>query len=460
MEHLGIGATGYWEGAEPRAVVLKELEVRRVSGEEKGRVATLLGQEHFLGAGREVGRTLVQVVHHRERWVAILVWGPAALKLSDREQWVGWNAMQRAARIGLVVQNRRFLVLSRTRMPNLASRALGLAVRALPGHWEEAHGYRPLLAETFTDIESHEGTCYKAAGWEPCGMSKGFERHRADFYREHGRPKKLWLKALSRNTRAILCAMDLPAAYRAGANAESPERAIPLKAGQIASLREALREVPDPRRRNRTWPLSALLGLLCLGLLSGRKNLAEIHRLGQFLNQSQRGWLGFLPGRGKNRRLRAPSYKALYNLLGQLDPETVARSLTRWLTAHEGVLPRGLALDGKWVRESILTLALSEHESGAPVAVAIASRKPKTEEAKTEGELTAAKRLYRDPNLDLRGATVTGDSLHCERESMQLIVEAGGDFLFQLKDNQPKALARAGATAAGEAPLFAPRASN
>ena len=145
----------------------------------------------------------------------------------------------------------------------------------------------------------------------------------------------------------------------------------------------------------RDLPLSALLGLLCLGLLSGRKNLAEIHRLGQFLNQSQRGWLGFLPGRGTSRRLRAPGYKALYNLLGQLDPETVARSLTRWLSAHEGVLPRGLALDGKWVRES-----------------------------------------------------------------MQLIVEAGGDFLFQLKDNQPKALARAQATAASEPLLFAPRAAS
>ena len=87
---------------------------------------------------------------------------------------------QRAERIGLIVQNRRFLVLAKTRMPNLASRALALAVNALPAAWEHAHGYRPLLAETFTDIEAFEGTCYKAAAWQPCGITKGFTReHRA-----------------------------------------------------------------------------------------------------------------------------------------------------------------------------------------------------------------------------------------------------------------------------------------
>ncbi len=107
-------------------------------------------------------------------------------------------------------------------MPNLASRAMGLALRKLPEQWQEKHGYRPLLAETFTDIESFEGTCYKASNWEPCGLTKGFERsHRADFYREHKRPKKLWLKTLSRNTRVILTGIDIPAAYQPGCDPQT-----------------------------------------------------------------------------------------------------------------------------------------------------------------------------------------------------------------------------------------------
>lgn len=450
--------TEVWRGAEPGAVVLKEMEVRVVCPEEMERVRELLGEEHYLGAVREVGRTLVQVVHHRGRWVALLAWGPAAMKLIDREQWIGWTHVQRSERLGLVVQNRRFLVLSQTRMPNLASRALGLAVRSLPEHWEGRHGYRPVLAETFTDIESFEGTSYKAAGWEPCGMSKGFGReHRADFYREHKRPKKLWLKTLSRNTRAILTATDVPVNYRAGVNTASPERTLPLRREAIGSLRDALREVPDPRRGNRSWPLSTLLTLVCMGLLAGRKNLAEIYRFGQFLTQQQRGWLGFLPkGNGALGR-RAPSYQALYNLLRQLDPEVLATTLNTWLDSHHGILPRALALDGKYVRDLVLTLALSEHESGAPTAMTIASKEPKSEQAKTEGELTAAKRLYESANL--AGATVTADALHCEPQSIHGVVDKGGDFLFQLKNNQPNAFEQAMKTAAGTSPLLPARHS-
>ena len=433
--------------------VLQELEVRMIEPEERDRARELLGREHYLGAGREVGRTLIQVVHHRGRWVAPLMWGPAAMKLVDREEMIGWTDQQRAQRLGLVVQNRRFLVLSKTRMPNLASRALGLGVRALPEHWEQKHGYKPVLAETFTDIESFEGTCYKAAGWEPCGMSKGFGReHRADFYREHKRPKKLWLKPLSRNMRVILCAVDIPAPYRAGVNGATPERALPRKKAQIESLREVLIEVPDPRRQNVSWRIGTLLTLVCMGLLAGRKNLAEIHRFGQFLTQQQREWLRFLPKRGGVAGRRTPSYQALYTLMKALDPNVLADALGGWFAAHHGTLPRALALDGKYVRDLVLTLALSEHETGAPTAMTIASKEPKSEKAKVEGELTAAKRLYQSANI--QGATITADALHCEPESMQLVVENGGDFLFQLKNNQPTAFAQAGNIAAGTSPLL------
>jgi hypothetical protein len=47
---------------EPGAVVLQELEVRAALPEERERVRELMGKEHYLGAGRDVGRTLVQVV--------------------------------------------------------------------------------------------------------------------------------------------------------------------------------------------------------------------------------------------------------------------------------------------------------------------------------------------------------------------------------------------------------------
>lgn len=442
-----------WSGSGPGAVVLGELEVRPAQPGEMERVRSVLDDEHYLGCGREVGRTLVQIVHHQGRWAAILIWGPAAMRLIDRDEWIGWTHRQRAERLGLIVQNRRFLVLAETRMPNLASRSMGLALRHLPEQWEHKHGYRPLLAETFTDIEAFEGTCYKASNWEPCGLTKGFQRsHRADFYREHKRPKKLWLKPLSRNTRMILAGMDVPPAYQPGCNLQSAERALPLKKSHVESLREVLREVPDPRAGNRSWPLSALLSLVCLGLLAGRKNLAAIHRYGQFLTQQQRAWLDFPPKPKGRPGRRAPSYKALYHLLGLLDANTLADTLGGWLAAHHGSLPRALALDGKYIRDLMLTLAFSEHETGAPVAVTIASKEPKSEAAKTEGEITAAKRLY--PQVNLHNAVITGDALHCERESMHMVVENGGDFLFQIKEDQPTAMVEVRRVAASGSPLL------
>jgi hypothetical protein len=36
------------------------------------RVAALLKDQHDLGARREIGHTLVQTVHHGERWAVLL----------------------------------------------------------------------------------------------------------------------------------------------------------------------------------------------------------------------------------------------------------------------------------------------------------------------------------------------------------------------------------------------------
>ena len=38
--------------------------------------------------------------------------------------------------------------------------------------------------------------------------------------------------------------------------------------------------------------------------------------------------------------------------------------------------------------------------------------------------------------LDIRGITITADALHCQRETCEMIVQAGGDYCLQLKGNQ------------------------
>ena len=415
---------------EPSAYAHKELTVRVADREEYDRAGRYFDNEHYLGDVR-TGRHLLQVVEHRGRWLALLDWGASAHKLSDRDEWIGWTGQQRAERQGLLVMNRRFLVLGSERMPNLASRALALACRHLPEHWETRHGYAPVLAETFTDIEQFEGTCYKAAGWEPCGMTKGFERHRADYYREHGKLKKHWLKALNRNARTILTAMDVPPKYLPGLNLQTPERDLPLRKPEMQSLRAYVMEnMEDPRKNNRSFPFASMITFITMALLAGRHSLAGIHRYGQFLSGDQRRALDWPLKKNASAR-KAPSYTAIRNLLKQIDPDAFAACISAWLGAYQGQVPRALALDGKWIRDQVLSVGLSEHESGAPVAVGFAGTKVNCPEHKREGEETVSRKLYNQCNL--QGAVVTADALYNSQPDARAILDAGADYVLQIK---------------------------
>jgi hypothetical protein len=95
---------------------------------------------------------------------------------------IGWDPVTRSRRLKLVVQLRRFLVVGKSRKPNLASQCLGLALRELPARWHAEHGYRPLVAESFSDPESHHGTVYKVTNWTCAGETKGFSQDHTDYY--------------------------------------------------------------------------------------------------------------------------------------------------------------------------------------------------------------------------------------------------------------------------------------
>ena len=108
-----------------------DLEVKVAhSAQDWRRAKAALGQEHGLGAGREAGDRLAQLVCEDGKLVAVLVWCAAAWHLQARDERVGWDAVTRSQRLKLVVQLRRFLVLEATRRPNLASQCLGAGLRA------------------------------------------------------------------------------------------------------------------------------------------------------------------------------------------------------------------------------------------------------------------------------------------------------------------------------------------
>jgi Domain of unknown function (DUF4338)/DDE_Tnp_1-associated len=397
---------------------------------ERRHFDALLEAEHFLGPRFPAGDRLYQVAEQDGQWVGLLLWCAPALHLKDRDAWIGWDPLTRAQRLKLIVNQARFLIPDAARRPNLASQILAAATATLPQQWFEQCGYAPLLAETFTDPEAHAGTCYKAAGWLPMGQTVGYERHRCDFFAFHDHPKRLWLKPLDPHAKDKLCALELCARHAPALTIGAASRCA-LNAAQRYSLKDALRQVPDPRRKQgQRYPLAPCLIILALGLLAGKVDLAQIQRFGTRLSQAQRKALGFWPKKG-TRFYPVPTYAVLRDLLMALDLDALADVLTRWLQSQAGRLPASLALDGKTIRDHLgCIISLVEHEDGVPVALCAAPNKGH--------ELPAAQALLRSEAVNLLGCVLTADPLHCQTQTAQLITQQkGGDYVLGVKDNQP-----------------------
>ena len=181
------------------------------------------------------------------QWLALLTFSAPALHLKARERWINWSPRQRARRLGLVVNNSRFLVLSeRQRYPNLASRVLGLVLRRLSADWQEHWGHPVLVVESFVDESKYRGTCYRACGFQAVGITEGFGRSSRDFYEAHGQPKQLYLRELRPRARQQLRQARLPAEL-AAAEAEIAGP-CPFRAPALESLLAQLGTLRDGRR--------------------------------------------------------------------------------------------------------------------------------------------------------------------------------------------------------------------
>lgn len=163
------------------------------------RCNTFIFRYHYLGFQRTPGAQLrYRVLAADGRELAYLIWGSAAWKTAPRDRWIGWTAEQRQARLHLIVNNTRFLILPWVRSPNLASQVLGQICRRLPNDWRTRFGYAPVLAETFVDTTRYTGHCYRASNWSLLGQTTG--RSKWDQYKTLEVPKKdVWIIPLAKN---------------------------------------------------------------------------------------------------------------------------------------------------------------------------------------------------------------------------------------------------------------------
>ena len=132
------------------------------------------------------------LVTSQRQVLAVLGFGASAWKAAPRDRFIGWSVAQREARLHLVVNNARFLILPWVQVRNLASLVLARSSRRLPDDWQARYGYRPLLLETFVQSDRFAGTSYRATTGPHVGQTQG--RGKLDVHRTHALPRKdIWL---------------------------------------------------------------------------------------------------------------------------------------------------------------------------------------------------------------------------------------------------------------------------
>ena len=173
---------------------------------QRWRVRWLLQQYHYRGFSGAVGETVQYLAHDAQgRELAVMVFGAAAWKVADRDRFIGWSARQRVARLQLIANQQRFLILPWVRVEHLASHLLALATRRLSVDWQQRYGHPLWLVESFVEVQRFAGTAYRAAGWIEVGQTTG--RTRQDRQHTLQQPiKAVWVRPLHSRFREQLTA--------------------------------------------------------------------------------------------------------------------------------------------------------------------------------------------------------------------------------------------------------------
>lgn len=194
------------------------------------------------------------------------------------------------------------------------------------------------------------------------------------------------------------------------------------------SIKVEFQEFKDPRLVERSlYPAWYLFLVIICGYLSGCNTLDEIAHFAYLKRQ----WFSSL----NDKNLETPSYDTLWWFLARTDPEAFKRLLSRWLSKIPlDFRDKLLVIDGKRLR------GVSDNEHITHIVELFAAERriviaqEKVPEKRDERQ--ALQQLLNVVNVE--GALVSVDALYCHQSDLQIILDAGADYLVGLKGNQPK----------------------
>ena len=190
---------------------ITSLRLHLLSGHEDplhGLWNDLMIQQHPCGDAPLVGPQLRYLIGSEHGWLGALGFGPAAVLLGARDQWIGWSKAARVAHLGEVAGLHRFLIRREVRCGRLASKVLSLALGRAKEDWKARYGVELLLVETFVDRTRFLGLSLAAANWKRIGCSTG--QGRLGPKAGTTTTKDIWVYELAGKARSSLAQEELP----------------------------------------------------------------------------------------------------------------------------------------------------------------------------------------------------------------------------------------------------------
>jgi predicted transposase YbfD/YdcC len=198
----------------------------------------------------------------------------------------------------------------------------------------------------------------------------------------------------------------------------------------VAAIFDHFEKLTDPRiDRRKQHLLHEMVVVALCGAICGADGWADVERFGKTKLEWFRRFLKLENG--------IPSHDTFGRVFARLDTTEFLDCLQAWVEHFQSALKdQGIAIDGKTIRRSF-DKATGQSALHVVSAWATDLRVCLGQVAVDDksNEITAVPRLLE--LLELTGAVVTLDAMHCQKETAAAIRNRGADYLLTVKGNQP-----------------------
>ena len=202
-----------------------------------------------------------------------------------------------------------------------------------------------------------------------------------------------------------------------------------MSAAFVGKICEHFENVTDPRlNRGTNYPLVEMIFVALCGAICDCNSWIDVASFGRCKLAWLRRFLPFEKG--------IPSHDTFTELFARLDTLKFYAALESWaMDVAQSLKGETVAFDGKTLRGSFdkassksALHSVSAWACGLKMCIALTSVADKS------NEIPAVQQLI--DMLDLAGAVVTADAMHCQRETAAKVIAKEADFVLMVKGNQ------------------------